>query len=63
MEKNGATRTVGRRGEPKPTPENIDALQRLLPEMRGKRRYLPRGVYRFKTHEEADAWQAEMLTR
>ena len=25
--------------------------------------FLPRGVYRFRTHEEADAWQWKMLTR
>ena len=24
---------------------------------------VPRGVYRFKTHEEADEWQMKMLTR
>jgi hypothetical protein len=24
---------------------------------------VPRGVYRFKTHEEADAWMTEMLAR
>jgi hypothetical protein len=63
MEKKGYMRVVGRRGEPKPTPENMEALQKLLLDLRGKRRFLPRGVYRFKTHEEADAWQREMLTR
>lgn len=63
MEKKGYMRVVGRRGEPKATPENMAALQQLLLDMRGKRPFLPRGVYRFKTHEEADAWQMEMLTR
>lgn len=24
---------------------------------------IPRGVYRFKTHEEADEWMAQMLAR
>jgi hypothetical protein len=25
--------------------------------------FLPKGIYRFKSHEEADAWQWKMLTR
>jgi hypothetical protein len=25
--------------------------------------HIPRGVYRFKSHEEADAWLTRMLTR
>jgi hypothetical protein len=25
--------------------------------------HLPKGVFRFKTHEEADAWMLKMLTR
>jgi hypothetical protein len=24
---------------------------------------IPRGVYRFKTHEEADAWEEKMIAR
>ena len=28
-----------------------------------KHRWMPRGVYRFKTHEEADAWMTKMLAR
>lgn len=56
-------RVVGRRGEPGATPANIQAMQQLLLDMRGGRKYLPRGVYRFKTHQEADAWLMEMLTR
>lgn len=26
-------------------------------------RWSPKGVYRFKTHEEADAWMTKMLAR
>ena len=26
-----------------------------------KHRWMPKGVYRFKTHEEADAWMTKML--
>jgi hypothetical protein len=28
-----------------------------------KHRWMPKGVYRFKTHEEADAWMTRMLAR
>jgi hypothetical protein len=28
-----------------------------------KHRWCPKGVYRFKTHEEADAWMMKMLAR
>lgn len=28
-----------------------------------KHRWIPSGVYRFKTHEEADAWMMRMLAR
>ena len=28
-----------------------------------KHHWRPRGVYRFKTHEEADAWMTKMLAR
>ena len=63
MELKGYTRVVGRRKDPTPTLENVRALQQLLQELRGKHPFLPRGVYRFKSHQEADAWQMKMLTR
>ena len=28
-----------------------------------KHRWMPKGVYRFKTNEEADAWKTKMLAR
>ena len=28
-----------------------------------KHRWMPKGVYRFKTHEEADAWMTKMLAQ
>jgi len=28
-----------------------------------KHRWMPKGVYRFKTHEEADEWMIQMLAR
>jgi len=63
MQKTGYMKILGRRREPQPTRENMDAIQKLLIELHGKKPFLPRGVYRFKSHEEADAWQMKMLTR
>ena len=59
-------RVVGRR-----TPSNYnsgwlkagDNLLRLLRDLRGNRPFVPHGVYRFKSHEESDAWMMKMLTR
>lgn len=56
-------KVLGKRKEPQPTRENMAAIQKLLLDLRGRRLFLPKGVYRFKTHEEADAWEMKMLTR
>jgi len=56
-------RIVGRRREASPTLENARAIQVLLRDLRGKHPFLPRGVFRFRSHQEADAWQMKMLTR
>jgi hypothetical protein len=63
MQAKGDMKVLGRRREPRPTRENMDAIQRLLIELRGQQLFLPKGVYRFKTHQEAQAWQMKMLTR
>ena len=54
---------LGRRREPQPTRDNIDAIQKLLGELRGRKPFLSKEVCRFKTHEEAGAWEMKMLTR
>jgi hypothetical protein len=63
MQLKGYMRVVGRRKDPTPTLENVRALQQLLRELRGKHPFLPKGVYRFKSHQEADEWQMKMLSR
>jgi hypothetical protein len=54
---------VGRRTK---TPDSFEygmKLQSLAVELHRsfKHRWAPKGVYRFKTHEEADEWMNEML--
>jgi hypothetical protein len=58
-------KTVGRRRPPRDplaiegsTKEQKRAWQKAFP-----MGTVPRGVYRFRTHEEADEWLMKMLTR
>lgn len=58
-------RVVGRRTR---TPDALQTgmkLQALAAELHRsfQSRWAPPGVYRFKTHEEADAWMMRMLAR
>jgi hypothetical protein len=56
-------KVVGRKGRPQVNVVAIDSLQRLANEPRNGRPFMPKGVWRFKTHEEPDAWRMKMLTR
>jgi hypothetical protein len=58
-------RVVGRRTRPPDGWEAGMALQQLGADLHRsfKHRWCPKGVYRFKTHEEADAWMMKMLAR
>lgn len=51
-------RTLGRRGL-------IDAAPflDLVLKLRGDKPFMPRGLYRFETFEEADAWAIRMMAR
>lgn len=58
-------RFVGRRTK---TPDSLRAgmqLQETAAQLHKafKHRWAPKGVYRFKTHEEADEWMIKMLAR
>jgi hypothetical protein len=58
-------RFVGRRTG---TPDGLRAgmqLQETAAQLHQafKHRWMPKGVYRFKTHEEADAWMTKMLAQ
>ena len=56
-------KVVGRKGRPKVNALAIDDLQRLANILRNGRLFMPKGVWRFKTFEEADSWKLKMLTR
>lgn len=56
-------KVVGRKGRVRAGLEGADAMQRLLIALRKGRPFMPKGVFRFKTFEEADEWKLKMLTR
>lgn len=56
-------KVVGRKGRPKVDAITIDPLQKLANELRKGRPFMPKGVWRFRTYQEADAWKLRMLTR
>jgi len=56
-------KVVGRRvGSGKFGFQRIDGFAELLNELRGVDVLRPRGIFRFRTFEEADAWWQESMT-
>jgi hypothetical protein len=65
MQTNGQLpmKVIGRQKPAKADVLKIDGMQRLANTLRGNRPFIPKGVWRFKTFEEADAWNLQMMTR
>jgi hypothetical protein len=58
----GQIKVAGRR-KPATGPEAAAGLLRLVIELRAGRPFLPRGVHRFKSFEEAQEWSLKMMAR
>ncbi len=56
-------KVVGRKAKPKGGLEAADGLLRLVIALRGNKPFIPKGVHRFKTFEEAQAWSIKMMAR
>lgn len=56
-------KVVGRNVRVRAGLAGADAMQRLANELRKGKPFMPKGVFRFRTFEEADAWKLRMLTR
>jgi len=59
----GEMKVVGSR---KPYSGGLEGLQgffEMVIKVRGDQPFIPRGVYRFKSHEQLDEWTLRMLTR
>ena len=52
---------VGRRKVGRTTPKDADCLLRTAWAVRGTDKLVPKGVYRFKSFEEADDWMTRMM--
>ena len=65
MQTNGELpmKVLGRKGKAKADVLAIDGMQRLANTLRGTKPFIPKGVWRFKTFEEADAWTLNIRTR
>jgi hypothetical protein len=53
-------------GKRKPYSGGLEGMQsffELCIRLRGDQPFIPRGVYRFKSYEDADQWTLKMLTR
>jgi hypothetical protein len=58
-----AMKTVGRRATHATPLADQAALARTAATLRGATGLVPRGVFRFKTFEEADAWMIDAIHR
>lgn len=56
-------KVVGRKGQPKVNVETANDFLKMVAVVRGNCPFMPKGVWRFKTFEEADAWKLQMMTR
>ena len=56
-------KVIGRKGKPTVNLEIANDFLKLMRTLRGVRPFIPKGVWRFKTFEEADAWTLRMITR
>ena len=56
-------KVVGRRRLPAASLENMTRFNRTVAFLRGTAAVVPRGVYRFRTFEEADQWMSKMMAR
>jgi hypothetical protein len=57
-----AGKQVGRRRPASQFEDRAKFLETLIG-LRGDKPFIPRGIYRFKTHEEAQAWSLQVMTR
>lgn len=58
-------KVVGRRGAPADPFQTAMGLQKLAADLQKAfgNSFVPKGVFRFRTHEEADEWMWKMLAR
>jgi len=55
-------KVVGRR-KPASGPAAVEGFLRLVRDLRAGQPFIPRGVYRFRSFEEAQEWSMKMMAR
>ena len=56
-------KVVGRQGKAKVNLVAADSFLQMVNELRRGRPFIPKGVHRFKSFEEANEWSLKMMTR
>ena len=56
-------KVVGRQGRARGGLIAVAGFLELVVALRGKKPFIPKGVHRFKSFEEAHAWNLRMMTR
>lgn len=56
-------KVLGRKSPPKVDAVAVDAMQKLANALRQGRPLVPKGVWRFKSFEEADEWLLKMMAK
>ena len=59
----GEMKIVGRRKPASGGVMNVNDFLKTVIWLRGNKPFIPKGVYRFRSHDEKDAWTLKMLTR
>lgn len=63
MNSDESMKVIGRRKPGKGGLDSAAGFLKLVISLRNGKPFIPRGVYRFHSHEEKDAWTLRMLTR
>lgn len=58
----GKTKRVGNRKASTDFETNARFLETVI-RLRGDKPFIPKGIYRFKTHEEGQIWSMKMMAR
>ena len=54
---------IGKRKEGTPSFEDINNFLKAILKLRGGKPFIPKGIFRFKTFEEAQDWTIKMITK
>ena len=59
----GEMKTIGTRVQKRGDLASANGFLKLVIALRGNKPFIPRGVHRFRSFEEAQSWSLKMMTR